>query len=57
VHYRAQRFLSDGTDCTGDILGFCELSVVVLGSDGNPDDSFGVAARGQPAAPLTFRSR
>jgi hypothetical protein len=56
VYYRARRFLADGTDCTGDILGFCELNAVVLDTNGNPDDSFGVSRRGQPAAPLTFRT-
>jgi hypothetical protein len=55
--YRARRFLSDGTDCTADILGFCELNVVVLDANGSPDDSFGVSRRGQPAAALTFRTR
>ena len=57
VHYRVRRLLSDGTDCTGDILGFCELTVVVLDSAGNPDDTFGISRRGQPALPLTFRTR
>ena len=57
VHYRVRRFLADGTDCTGDILGFCELNVVVLDTSGNPDDSFGVSGRGQPAAALTFLTR
>jgi neocarzinostatin family protein len=54
VHYRAKRFLADGTDCTSpDILGGCEMTVVVL-THGLPDDSFGVSAFGQPAAPITF---
>jgi hypothetical protein len=57
VRYRVRRFLADGTDCTGDILGFCELNVVVLDANGNPDNSFGVSSIGQPAAVLTFRTR
>jgi hypothetical protein len=57
VRYRVRRFLANGTDCTGDILGFCELNVVVLDTSGNPDDSFGVSRRGQPGAALAFRTR
>jgi hypothetical protein len=55
VLYRVRRFLPDGTDCASpDILGFCELSVIVIGRNGQPDDSFGVSLRGQPALPLSF---
>jgi hypothetical protein len=57
AHYRVRRFLADGTDCAGDILGACELTVVVLDANENPDDSFGVSRIGQPAAWLTFRTR
>lgn len=54
VSYRVHRFLSDGTDCAAqDILGFCEMNVIVL-THGQPDDSFGVSGRGQPALALTF---
>ena len=57
VLYQVRRFLPDGTDCAApDILGFCELSVIVIGRNGRPDDSFGVSVRGQPALPLTFRT-
>jgi hypothetical protein len=56
IHYRAQRFLADGTDCaSADILGSCEMTVIVL-THGQPDDSFGVSAIGQPAAQITFTS-
>jgi hypothetical protein len=56
TRYTARRFLADGTDCADpDILGFCEISVVVLDANGNPDDSFGLSRIGQPAAPLSFR--
>ncbi len=50
------RFLADGTDCAdaANLLGACEISVTVLRPDGQPDDTFGVASRGQPAAFLTF---
>ena len=55
THYVVQRFLSDGTDCADpDILGACELNVIVLNSAGQPDDSFGVSRIGDPAAFLTF---
>lgn len=55
VLYRVRRFLPDGTGCASpDILGFCELRVVVIGRNGLPDDSFGVPLRGQPALPLSF---
>jgi hypothetical protein len=54
---KVSRFLSDGTDCADPgILGACEISVTVLGSNGVPDDSFGVSSRGQPAAWITFRT-
>jgi hypothetical protein len=54
VTYHASRFLADGTDCSDpDILGSCEMSVVVL-NHGQPDDSFGVSRIGQPAAQITF---
>ncbi len=54
VSYRVHRFLADGTDCTDPgILGFCEMSVIVF-THGQPDDSFGVSRRGQPALALTF---
>jgi hypothetical protein len=65
VDYRARRFLADGTDCAdGDILGFCEISVVVL-THGEPDDSFGVSSVADrpslsasgPSAPRTTSSR
>jgi len=58
VHYRVRRFLADGTDCAGgwEILGECELSVIVLDANGTPDDSFGVSRIGEPAAPLSFRT-
>jgi Neocarzinostatin family len=56
VSYQVKRFLLDGTDCTDpDILGFCELSVIVF-TKHKPDDSFGVSLYGQPFLPLTFRS-
>jgi hypothetical protein len=57
AHYRVQRFLADGTDCAGDILGACELTAVVLDASGNPDDTFGLWRIGQPAAWLSFRTR
>ena len=57
THYRVKRFLSDGTDCTGDILGFCELSVIVPDAAGNPDDTFGISRIGQPAVALSFSAR
>lgn len=48
---RVHRYLADGTDCADpDILGACEVSAVVLTPSGEPDDTFGVARRGQPAA-------
>lgn len=54
VSYRVHRFLADGTDCADPgILGFCEMNVIVF-THGQPDDSFGVSRRGQPALPLTF---
>lgn len=57
VRYKVHRFLADGTDCADpDILGACEVNVVVLDASGTPDDSFGVSRRGQPAAFVTFRS-
>jgi hypothetical protein len=57
VLYRVRRFLPDGTDCTAPgILGFCELSVIIIGRNGLGDDSFGVSRRGQPALPLSFRT-
>jgi Neocarzinostatin family len=50
------RFLGDGTDCADqvDLLGTCEISAAVLRADGQPDDTYGVASRGQPAAFLSF---
>jgi hypothetical protein len=55
VRYRVRQHLADGTDCNDpDILGQCELSVIVL-TNGKPDDSFGVSAIGQPAGLITFR--
>ncbi|MFN8192725.1 MAG: neocarzinostatin apoprotein domain-containing protein [Nocardioidaceae bacterium] len=51
-----QRFLSDGSDCAdqANLLGACEVSATILGADGLPDDTFGLASRGQPAAFVTF---
>lgn len=49
------RMLGDGTDCVTATFG-CELHVVVLGADGEPDDSFGVSRMGDPNAALTFAS-
>lgn len=57
VRYPAQRWLADAprTDCARPgLLGRCVISVVVLDGTGWPDDSFGVAAWGEPAAPLHF---
>lgn len=50
------RFLADGTDCADqfNILGACEISAAIVGADGLPDDTYGVASRGQPAAFITF---
>jgi hypothetical protein len=50
------RVLSDGTDCADvlNLLGACEISIAILGADGLPDDTYGLASRGQPAAFLTF---
>ena len=57
VHYRVRQFLADGTDCNDPgILGFCELSVIVL-TKGHPDNSYGLSTIGQPAAPITFRAK
>jgi hypothetical protein len=44
------------TDCTGDIVGFCEMSVIVRDAAGNPDDGFGISRIGQPAAALSLRT-
>src|SRR3954451_4165817 len=51
------RFLADGTDCNDpDILGACQVTARIIGSDGQPDDTFGVSRIGAPGAPITFRS-
>jgi hypothetical protein len=50
---RVYRYLGDGEDCVGSFYG-CELSVTVLGTDGEPDDTFGVSRLGQPAASVEF---
>ncbi len=56
VHYRVKQFLADGTNCSDPgILGSCELSVIVL-TNGQPDDSYGLSRIGQPAAQITFRT-
>jgi Neocarzinostatin family len=57
LRVRATRYLADGTDCADalNILGQCELSAQILDATGQPDDTFGLSQRGQPAAWLTFR--
>ncbi|WP_112246203.1 neocarzinostatin apoprotein domain-containing protein [Kribbella monticola] len=55
--YRAKRFLADGTDCADPgILGSCVLSVSVLTSAGEVDNSFGYAPIGDMKAYLSFLS-
>ena len=57
VRYPAQRFLSDGSDCTqpDDFLrDQCRISVVVLDGSGNPDNSFGPSDQGDPGADISF---
>jgi hypothetical protein len=52
-----QRFLADGTDCTDpDILGACQVTARIIGSDGQPDDTFGIARIGDPGASIAFRA-
>jgi hypothetical protein len=54
VRYRARRYLAGGTDCNDpNLLGLCELTVIVF-TKGQPDNSFGVSAIGQPLALITF---
>ncbi len=47
------RILADGTDCVTAAWG-CQLHVVVLGADGEPDDSFGVSRLGDPNVAISF---
>jgi hypothetical protein len=47
------RYLGDGEDCVGSFYG-CQLSVTVLNSDGEPDDTFGVSRLGQPNVAIAF---
>lgn len=55
--YLAKRILVDGTDCADPgILGECGVSVSVLNSAGQPDDSFGYAHRGDMKTAITFRT-
>lgn len=55
--YLAKRVLVDGEDCEADgNLGDCVLSVAVLDSAGQPDDSFGVFWWGDMSTPLDFRT-
>ncbi len=58
VHYRAKRFLPDGTDCADPgPISYCEMTAVILKTNGTPDFSFGDPTYGQPAALLTFRTQ
>ena len=65
VSYQVHRHLSDGEagdpelDCadTGNILGHCEMTVVVIGADGQPDPSFGDPRLGELAVPLAFHAQ
>jgi hypothetical protein len=55
--YLAKGILVDGSDCAeGFYLGDCFLSVAVLDSAGQPDDSFGVFWWGDMSTPLAFRT-
>ncbi|TDU88763.1 neocarzinostatin family protein [Kribbella voronezhensis] len=57
TYYLAKRILVDGEDCEADYnLGDCVLSVAVLDSAGQPDDSFGVFWFGDMSTPLAFRT-
>jgi hypothetical protein len=57
AYYLAKRVLVDGEDCEADYnLGDCVLTVAVLNSAGQPDDSFGVTWFGDVKADLTFIS-
>ncbi len=52
AYYLAKRFTVDGEDCTEPSnLGSCVLSVAVLNSAGQPDDSFGVFSFGDMSTP------
>ena len=49
------RTLADGGDCLfGSGFGPCELSVIVLDSSGQPDETFGVIDWGDPGADISF---
>ncbi len=57
ISYVVHRFFSRGDqtfDCNDIAPLYCEVTAVVLNSDGQPDDTFGVANYGQPAALLSF---
>jgi hypothetical protein len=55
VHYHVQRYLPDGTDCAGDIGDeYCQLTVIVLNSVGQPDYTFGDPTWGDPHGAISF---
>jgi hypothetical protein len=63
VSYLARRFVPPGggeplVDCAGDPferLGDCSITAVILDTQGQPDDSFGMAERfGDPLGAITF---
>jgi len=52
---RVRRILANGTDCAVDLTYEpCRITAVIIGPDGQPDDSFGVSSLGHPGAYLEF---
>ena len=56
THLRVRRYLADGTDCVQPIFDFdpCRITAVIIGPDGQPDESFGATSFGDPGVSLTF---